>query len=210
MEISITVPLNQTAQIIMVERLNPAGDGESPNLSNSADYYGGAVAYDGCLVQSVEDSVFILNTARNGRDISFAGYDDDMSIPMLGIDNSAFIDNEADEYGGAVDVLKSVAIISGSDFNSNFALKGGALSLRDSAVSVDDCTFEYNLGDELVYNIYNDTTNLLLTNNEFTIIEPTIEVEPFYVYGDAIEIKGTFDWGTNDYPINMNYTINGG
>ena len=44
--------------------------------SNSADYYGGAVAYDGCLVQSVEDSVFILNTARNGGAISFAGYDD--------------------------------------------------------------------------------------------------------------------------------------
>ncbi|WP_458406148.1 Ig-like domain repeat protein, partial [Methanobrevibacter sp.] len=86
-----------------------------------------------------KNTEFINNSATNGGAL-YVGY----KWYNTEITGSKFINNSADEYGGAAYVSRAGLIIDSSDFSENDAKSGGALYADDSTIEVNNSDFEKN------------------------------------------------------------------
>ncbi len=128
------------------------------NFTNNSGVYGGAITTSTynypAIVTIIDNCRFVDNTAYNGAAINANGKVD------LKVNNSYFENNVASEYGdetaagGAICLVKVTeqVTIYNNTFKGNKAINGaapdgGAISIDESPVNVDLCTFEDNTAD---------------------------------------------------------------
>lgn len=141
---------------------------------NGYNTYGGAINCEDGPFITVENSIFINNTAdtKNGGAIAIAGtqhwqpggfVDDDGYIK---IKNCQFYSNSAGHDGGALCLLRSHGEITDSIFKYNYAVRdGGALRVGIfSTANVKNCLFENNRAKEWGGALYNWPGELTVNN----------------------------------------------
>ena len=164
---------------------------------------GGAIFFqDGSL--DILSSVFSHNLAVYGGAISI--FDADAII-----DSTQFIENGkivSTTWGGAIYMENAAVEIDAVEFDGNQAQKGGAIYAEGDELSVKDSEFADNkCGVVSEHNIYKSSNTEVGIQDTTFIVEPTLEVEGTYTYGEEINIQGTFDWGVNDMPLELGYHI---
>jgi len=145
---------------------------------NEARLDGGGIFNRGNMVI---DSSRILNNEAGREGGGIRTMNATASLDVL---DSFFEDNIAVNYvGGAIGASESDVTISGSSFNRNEGLNGGALSLRDNVVSLNQCTFSANQSTQI-------GGAIIAFNSEVTIDESTFSGNEG-IAGGAIIHKGT-------------------
>ncbi|ADC47940.1 adhesin-like protein [Methanobrevibacter ruminantium M1] len=182
--------------------------------------YCGAAIYvgSGTTLFYINDCVFIGNNATGVGSNGYVATGGAIKIAKKAtgiIADSQFYNNSA-ANGGAIDISATSGntasvLIDSCVFGYNVADQGGAIYIDNrTTVNLYDSTLYYNEGEALNYHIFlNGDATLGFEGNNFYTTIPTIVAEDTYAYGETITINGTFDWGVNNKPINMIYTING-
>ena len=170
---------------------------------------GGAINNQGTLI--IENCNFIGNLASTRPLVTQGtGYGGAIySEGALTVMNSYFADNVAKGDGGAIYASESVDIRNTRFLNNN-GPRGGAVYLDSADGIISASSFENNVGNNLVYQIYKGSyDDLALEGCSFSTIKPTAQVNSEYEFGDDITISGDFDWGVNNQTLTMKYAING-
>lgn len=182
--------------------------------------YCGAAIYvgSGTTLFYINECVFIGNNATGVGSNGYVATGGAIKIAKKAtgiIADSQFYNNSA-ANGGAIDIsategYDASVLIDSCVFGYNLADQGGVIYIDNrTTVNLYDSTLYSNEGEALNYHIFlNGDATLGYKGNNFYTTIPTIVAEDTYAYGETITINGTFDWGVNNKPIYMNYTING-
>jgi len=135
-------------------------DGASPDDRCSA---GGIWVTDANV--TIRRSIFRHNvTACSGGAIEVH---DDNGPASLVVEDSLFLDNYAGHQAGAVSVWQTSGVFTNVVFANNEAPRGGALSIRNSPVTIQNSTIVNNTGDEAinVFDIDGQPDTLVVRNS---------------------------------------------
>ncbi|MCY3781241.1 MAG: hypothetical protein OXG78_13090 [Chloroflexi bacterium] len=132
--------------------------------SNMSEYHGGALFNEDGTI-NISDSVFLRNRAsdRSGGAI-YSNIARDETDDLIAIENSAFLNNEAEENGGAIFNRRGVLLITNSAFDGNSAGDdgGGLFEASVDATAILHSTFHGNQADNGggIYKEYNAQLSL--------------------------------------------------
>jgi len=172
---------------------------------NNADYYGGAIYWQG-LNGKIDESVFNSNIIDSKTNTAFGG-----AVFWKGenalINNSKFINNRAysngPAYGGALDIDNDYATVSNSVFENNrVGTDGGAINWEGNYGTVYNSSFTGNDAPREGGAIKAIGKNILINGSNFT------KNNAYYLIGGAIslEASGRID----DSRFVENYAYKGG
>ncbi|MBR0224463.1 MAG: fibronectin type III domain-containing protein, partial [Thermoguttaceae bacterium] len=145
----VTIDANYRSQILCVNATDESGPivVEIDSLAfahgsttTSGDYYSGGAIYAGYdSTLTISNSVFNANLAGEGGAIYFSG-------STLNISGSIFVDNDADDYGGAIYAVEArQANVSDSVFDGNgCGMGGGAIAAFNTTLNVSGVEFHDN------------------------------------------------------------------
>ena len=111
------------------------------------------------------------------------------------IKNCTFIENTANDYGGAVSNVDSEISVNlkiiDCDFTSNSAPYGGAAKLAGYSVTIDDCNFNKNYASIDGGAVYIDTNTLDIFNSDFNYNSAKHNGGAVFVNGKSTNVQGS-------------------
>lgn len=188
------------------------------------DYNDSGTSINGGALSANESDVYIVgstfdqNSGRGGGAILYGNFGSDETF--LSIDNTDFTSNQADLFGGAIEIAgntsKTINISNGSYFHDNGLSDniGGAIIIFDSnsIMTVDNTIFDANTGSDGGAIAISGGSNKLVTLQNNTIISNNIATGdglPGGGDGAGILITGNNSLYVDDSNISGNFTQTG-
>lgn len=186
------------------------------NFTSNKATNGGALYYD-ChkffgMDIIISDSLFNENKAAEYGAVCYAK----AGFRYI---NCNFTDNEAPEGSGVIyyatepcgeDEIYDNSTFDGCRFERNSVKSDGVICFNGAeSLHVNGTSFINNIGQENVFNIYHrDDASILLEKNTFKLLYPNITSDKIvYEIGEPINVSGALDWGVNNYPLAINFTV---
>ena len=170
---------------------------------NSADY-GGAIIVDEGGNLSVSQSTFDRNYADDNAGALLASAGSTISISDSSFTKNKVKGEASSPVASAVYVAAADMQITSSNFTGNSAKDGSAIAWLGEGGTITGSYFADNDDAPLTFNINNLASDLNIEANTFAISNLSIKTDKIeYDYGATGNVSGIFNWGVNDYPIDL-------